>query len=387
MVLAARGRERRAAGRGDGRPALPPAGGARTSAACRSPGSWTSCGSGGRVRSAGEAHEGPELRGVRAALRGRPAGPRLPRGPGRPADAGLGVPVPRPRAPSGPSSSRASSAASASRATRSSAATRWPRSRCGAARCSSHDDAGTREETDGLLEALRARLGSHARRDPRPAPLHRRGGRLPHLRRGAALRAAPRPPRGGAGDGRVLRLLRLAGGLRPRAAAAGPHRRSPSPGAAPPSTARRRSSTASRRTWAGSAGPPAPRRSRRRRPALPPSPTAPASARRSLAAKEHIAAGDIFQVVLSRQHTVDCGIDPFTVYRALRMVNPSPYMYFLKDGDAAVAGASPEMLVRVEGRQVETRPIAGTRPRHDGRGRRARSPASCSPTRRSAPST
>jgi anthranilate synthase component 1 len=85
-----------------------------------------------------------------------------------------------------------------------------------------------------------------------------------------------------------------------------------------------------------------------------------------LAAKEHIAAGDIFQVVLSRQHAVDCGIDPFTVYRALRMVNPSPYMYFLKHGDAAIAGASPEMLVRVEGRRVETRPIAGTRPRQDG---------------------
>jgi anthranilate synthase component 1 len=85
-----------------------------------------------------------------------------------------------------------------------------------------------------------------------------------------------------------------------------------------------------------------------------------------LAAKEHIAAGDIFQVVLSRQHSVDCGTDPFTVYRALRMVNPSPYMYFLKDGDSAIAGASPEMLVRVEDRRVETRPIAGTRPRPDG---------------------
>jgi anthranilate synthase component 1 len=85
-----------------------------------------------------------------------------------------------------------------------------------------------------------------------------------------------------------------------------------------------------------------------------------------LAAKEHIAAGDIFQVVLSRQHTVDCGIDPFTVYRALRMVNPSPYMYFVKEGATAIAGASPEMLVRVEGRRVETRPIAGTRPRAEG---------------------
>jgi len=83
-------------------------------------------------------------------------------------------------------------------------------------------------------------------------------------------------------------------------------------------------------------------------------------------AQEHIAAGDIFQVVISRQHSAECPSDPFTVYRALRMVNPSPYMYFLKDGDSAIIGASPEMLVRVEGRRVETRPIAGTRPRKDG---------------------
>jgi len=86
-----------------------------------------------------------------------------------------------------------------------------------------------------------------------------------------------------------------------------------------------------------------------------------------LRAKEYIAAGDIFQVVLSRQQTVDCALDPFTVYRALRMVNPSPYMYFLRDGATAIAGASPEMLVRVENRRVETRPIAGTRPRGGGR--------------------
>jgi anthranilate synthase component I len=82
-----------------------------------------------------------------------------------------------------------------------------------------------------------------------------------------------------------------------------------------------------------------------------------------LRAKEYIAAGDIFQVVLSRQRTVTCAADPFTVYRALRMVNPSPYMYFLKEGATTVVGASPEMLVRVEGRRVETRPLAGTRPR------------------------
>jgi len=77
----------------------------------------------------------------------------------------------------------------------------------------------------------------------------------------------------------------------------------------------------------------------------------------------YIAARDVFQVVLSRQKAVRCLHDPFTVYRALRMVNPSPYMYFLKDGTSAIAGASPEMLVRVEGRRVEMRPIAGTRPR------------------------
>jgi anthranilate synthase component 1 len=80
-------------------------------------------------------------------------------------------------------------------------------------------------------------------------------------------------------------------------------------------------------------------------------------------AQEHIAAGDVYQVVLSRQRSLACALDPFNVYRALRMVNPSPYMYYLKDGHSAVAGASPEMLVRVEGRRVETRPLAGTRPR------------------------
>jgi anthranilate synthase component 1 len=80
-------------------------------------------------------------------------------------------------------------------------------------------------------------------------------------------------------------------------------------------------------------------------------------------AKQHIAAGDVFQVVLSRQRVLGGAADPFAVYRALRTVNPSPYMYFLKEGGRAVAGASPEMLVRVEGARVETRPIAGTRAR------------------------
>src|SRR5262249_13942174 len=81
------------------------------------------------------------------------------------------------------------------------------------------------------------------------------------------------------------------------------------------------------------------------------------------AAKEHIAAGDIYQVVLSQRFEAEIAADPFTVYRALRHVNPSPYMYFIRMGGVSVVGSSPEMLVRVEGARVETHPIAGTRPR------------------------
>jgi len=80
-------------------------------------------------------------------------------------------------------------------------------------------------------------------------------------------------------------------------------------------------------------------------------------------AKEYIAAGDIYQVVLSQRFEAGVEADPFTVYRALRHVNPSPYMYFLRMGGRSIVGSSPEMLVRVEGRRVETHPIAGTRPR------------------------
>ena len=80
-------------------------------------------------------------------------------------------------------------------------------------------------------------------------------------------------------------------------------------------------------------------------------------------AKEYIAAGDIYQVVLSQRFEATIDADPFTVYRALRHVNPSPYMYFLRVGGRSIVGSSPEMLVRVEGRQVQTHPIAGTRPR------------------------
>ena len=81
------------------------------------------------------------------------------------------------------------------------------------------------------------------------------------------------------------------------------------------------------------------------------------------AAKEYIRAGDIFQVVLSQRLDFTPGVPPFSIYRALRAVNPSPYMYFLKMGDTHVLGSSPEMLVRVTGRKLEYRPIAGTHPR------------------------
>ena len=81
------------------------------------------------------------------------------------------------------------------------------------------------------------------------------------------------------------------------------------------------------------------------------------------AAKEYIAAGDIFQVVLSQRFEVDLPASPFEIYRALRIVNPSPYMYFLKMPDATILGSSPEMLVKIRNREIEYRPIAGTRAR------------------------
>jgi anthranilate synthase component 1 len=81
------------------------------------------------------------------------------------------------------------------------------------------------------------------------------------------------------------------------------------------------------------------------------------------ASKEYITAGDIFQVVLSQRLDFTPDVPPFDIYRALRAVNPSPYMYFLRMGDLQVLGSSPEMLVRVTGRKLEYRPIAGTHPR------------------------
>ena len=80
-------------------------------------------------------------------------------------------------------------------------------------------------------------------------------------------------------------------------------------------------------------------------------------------AKEYIAAGDIIQVVPSQRFSCPVSVDSFEVYRALRMINPSPYMYYLKFAGFDIVGASPEMMVRVEDGRVQTVPIAGTRPR------------------------
>src|SRR5690606_33788441 len=78
--------------------------------------------------------------------------------------------------------------------------------------------------------------------------------------------------------------------------------------------------------------------------------------------KEYIHQGDIFQVVLSQRVDVETPAHPFSLYRALRTVNPSPYMFYLDFADHQVVGASPELLVRVENDTVSNHPIAGTRP-------------------------
>jgi anthranilate synthase component 1 len=96
----------------------------------------------------------------------------------------------------------------------------------------------------------------------------------------------------------------------------------------------------------------------------PTSNTTPAEFKRMVGrAKDYIAAGDIFQVVLSQRFELQFSLPPFAFYRALRRVNPSPYLYFLNLGDFAIAGSSPEIMVKTAGGIVTIRPIAGTRPR------------------------
>ena len=109
---------------------------------------------------------------------------------------------------------------------------------------------------------------------------------------------------------------------------------------------------------------------------LPVPPVTPASAQRTVAgeeyrravevAKEHVRQGDVFQVVLSQRFDLDLDVAPFEVYRALRLLNPSPYLYFLRHPDVTVVGSSPEPMVRVRDGVVTSRPIAGSRPRGAG---------------------
>ena len=80
-------------------------------------------------------------------------------------------------------------------------------------------------------------------------------------------------------------------------------------------------------------------------------------------AKHKIRDGDIFQVVLANRFSGECDVDPFTVYRALRLINPSPYMYFIEIGNRTIAGSSPEAMVKLQDGVAALRPIAGTRPR------------------------
>jgi anthranilate synthase component I len=79
--------------------------------------------------------------------------------------------------------------------------------------------------------------------------------------------------------------------------------------------------------------------------------------------KEYIAAGDVYQLVLSVRFSGRCDLDPFEAYRALRLLNPSPYMYYCELGERTVVGSSPEALVKLSGGHAQMRPIAGTRPR------------------------
>ncbi len=79
--------------------------------------------------------------------------------------------------------------------------------------------------------------------------------------------------------------------------------------------------------------------------------------------KEYVRAGDVVQVVISQRFDRACDVHPFNIYRALRVINPSPYMFYLDTGDTMLIGSSPEILVRLEGRKIVLRPIAGTRRR------------------------
>ena len=112
------------------------------------------------------------------------------------------------------------------------------------------------------------------------------------------------------------------------------------------------------------AWPSVPEKARRYEPASFVSNMTPEAYRRMVSrAKEYITDGDVIQVVLSQRFSTRSDVPAFQVYRALRLLNPSPYTFFLKTGDQTLVGSSPEVLVRLTGNRVEVRPIAGTRPR------------------------
>ena len=169
------------------------------------------------------------------------------------------------------------------------------------------------------------------------------------------------------------------------AGAAGGRRHARRPRSAAPRSGSRRSSMRStaRSTRKRPARRPA------RSPVPPTSNTTPAEFKAMVArAKEYIAAGDIFQVVLSQRFEAPFSLPPFSLYRALRRVNPAPFLFFLDFGGFAVAGSSPEILVRVRDGNVTIRPLAGTRAaRRDAARGQGATKTSCSPIRRSAPST
>ena len=102
---------------------------------------------------------------------------------------------------------------------------------------------------------------------------------------------------------------------------------------------------------------------------------------------EYIRAGDIFQVVISQRLQIDIRSDPFEIYRTLRVVNPSPFMFFLRTRDTTLVGSSPEIMCRVIDGKVTVRPLAGTRRRGQTRRKRIAWPRSCWRTPKSAPST
>jgi len=122
--------------------------------------------------------------------------------------------------------------------------------------------------------------------------------------------------------------------------------------------------TLARDCFAAGSGSPQPFPDRRGAAAQPTRTMTSSTYRRAVeAAKEYIVAGDIFQVVLSQRYDLELETDPFAVYRALRLLNPSPYLYFLRFDEVTVVGSSPEPMVRVREGTVTSRPIAGSRPR------------------------